>query len=114
MDVKLPCGAVPRLVGEPSRLCVGEGGVGPGESDSLPGLESEIRPTYSATIRTLPTLHDPSARFPGKPGNRSEGTLFCTDTPMPILSDIRCSAPGMLLELTFVPDSGTSGPGTFS
>ena len=30
------------------------------------------------------------------------------------LSDIRCAPSGLLLELTFVPDSGTSGPGTFS
>src|SRR5580693_6247290 len=31
-----------------------------------------------------------------------------------ILSDIRSSPSGLLLELTFVPDSGTGGPGAFS
>jgi hypothetical protein len=31
-----------------------------------------------------------------------------------ILCDVRSSPEGTLLELSFVPDSGTSGPGTFS
>ncbi|MHB8638019.1 MAG: hypothetical protein ACYC96_16290, partial [Fimbriimonadaceae bacterium] len=60
---------------------------------------------------TLPSLHEPSARFPGKPGNRAARAFWAL---MAILCDIRCSANGLLLEISFVPDSGTSGPGTFS
>lgn len=30
------------------------------------------------------------------------------------MTDIRCTASGLLLELTFVPDAGATGPGTFS
>lgn len=30
------------------------------------------------------------------------------------LCDIRCAPSGLLLELSFVPDAGTSGPGTLS
>ena len=33
---------------------------------------------------------------------------------MATLCDIRCSPNGVVLELAFVPDSGTSGPGSFS
>ncbi|HLK15601.1 MAG TPA: hypothetical protein VKT78_12420 [Fimbriimonadaceae bacterium] len=31
-----------------------------------------------------------------------------------ILADIRCAPSGLLLEISFVPDSGATGPGTFS